>query len=102
MSDIKLNLQIQEIPFDHPCSDRFFGANQTSVRFHVTDGAMQQFGMYVICQCLKRLQEEARKRNGIDYVQIFKGNLLEGKADKVLWFIEDKYGLITALLPEEY
>lgn len=102
MSHVNLVLQAQEIPFDHPCSDRFFGANQASVRCHFTDGALEQFGIYIISGCLRRLQEEARKRNGIDYVQIFKGNILEGNADKVLWFIQDKSGLVTVLLPEEY
>jgi len=57
------------------------------------------FGFGVILQCLALLHEKARRRSGLDYVQVFEGE----ESDQRLWFIEDgPGGAITALLPSDY
>ena len=92
-SVVVLNLQPQEIAIDDPCSNKFFAGKP----FAATQGALREFGLLSVLACLRLLQREAMKHNGIDYLQVFKD--AEGRR---LWFIEDEGDTITALLPEEY
>lgn len=92
-SVVVLNLQPQEIPVDDPRSNKFFAGKP----FAATQGALRQFGELSVLACLRFLQREAMKNNGLDYLQVFKD--AEGRR---LWFIEDEGDSITALLPEEY
>lgn len=92
-STVLLNLQPQEIPVDDPCSNKFFAGKP----FAATQGALRGFGILSVLACLRLLQREAMKHNGLDYLQVFKDE--EGRR---LWFIEDEGDSITALLPEEY
>jgi len=92
-SKVLLELQPQEPPLNDPCSNKFFAGKP----FVATQGAILQFGYITILACLRLLQREAMKHNGIDYLQIFKDDY-----GHRLWFIEDEGDTITALLPEEY
>lgn len=92
-STVLLNLQPQEIAVDDPCSNYFFAGKP----FAATQGALREFGELSVLACLRLLQREAMKHDGIDYLQVFKD--AEGRR---LWFIEDEGDSITALLPEEY
>jgi hypothetical protein len=60
--------------------------------------AKEAFGWEVLHACLYRLQEMAKAKGGLDYLQVFK----DEDTGEVLWFIEDAPGLVTALLPEEH
>ena len=67
--------------------------------FVATRAAMDTFGIEIIIAGLRVLHEEARKRSGLDYVQVFDVH----DSDEPLWFIEDgPGGAITALLPSDY
>lgn len=92
-STVLLNLQPQEIAVDDPCSNCFFAGKP----FAATQGALREFGELSVLACLRLLQREAMKHDGLDYLQVFKD--AEGRR---LWFIEDEGDSITALLPEEY
>ena len=91
-----LHLKEQEIPYEDPHS-RFMFEKQ----FVATRNAMHVFGAEVLFACLLRVQEEAQRRKGLDYLQVFE-NLCKIDFDgKNLWFIEDGVA-VTALLPEDY
>ena len=91
-----LHLKEQEIPYDHPHSSFMF-----TKQFVATQNAFHTFGIEVLLAGLLRLQAEARKHDGLDYLQVFK-NLCKADFDgKDLWFIEDDVA-VTALLPEDY
>jgi hypothetical protein len=66
--------------------------------FLATSAAIEMYGWDVL-GCLLFLQEEARRRNGLDYLQVFE----DPTKPEPLWFIEDgDGGGITALLPSDY
>lgn len=92
-SKVLLELQPQEPPLNDPCSNKFFAGKP----FAATQGAVLEFGELTVLACLRLLQREAMKHDGIDYLQVFKD--ADGRR---LWFIEDEGNSITALLPEEY
>ncbi len=88
----------QEIPLDQPDSNNRFepGANKP---FLATPAALERFGIEVILDCLRRLQQKAKAHDGLDYLQVFE----DPAARDRLWFIEDgDGGAITALLPSDY
>jgi hypothetical protein len=92
-------LKVQEIPFDDPESNNMFapGANKPLV---ATPAAIEAYSHEVILACLRTLQDQAKRYDGIDYLQVFKSSE-PGKED--LWFIEDgEGGAITALLPSDH
>ncbi len=67
--------------------------------FVATRAAVEQFEESTIVVCLKELQAEALKHDGLDYLQIFESS----DKMKQLWFIEGgDGGAITALLPSDY
>ncbi len=91
-------LKSQEIPFDHPDSCNMFQASLDKP-FVATPDAIALYQRETIIACLFVLQEMAREKNGLDYLQVFTS------ADKRenLWYIEDgPGGAITALLPSNY
>lgn len=91
-----LHLKAQEIPYDDPHSNFVF-----TKQFVATQNALQTFGLEVLFACLLKVQAEARKHGGLDYLQVFE-NLCKIDFDgKNLWFIEDGVA-VTALLPEDY
>lgn len=91
-----LRLKPQEIPYDDPHSRFMFDKN-----FVATRNAFHLFGPEVLFACLLRIQAEAERHHGLDYLQIF-ANLEKICHDgKDLWFIEDGVA-VTALLPEDY
>jgi hypothetical protein len=52
-----------------------------------------------IIHCLRVLEEQARRFDGIDYLQVF----VDIDKDENLWMIEDgPGGAITTLLPSDY
>ena len=94
-----LILKEQEIPFDHPGSCHMFQPSAEKP-FVATPSAIEVHQHDTILQCLYILQIQAKKFNGIDYLQVFQSS----EPDKdALWFIEDgQGGAITALLPSDY
>jgi hypothetical protein len=91
------SLKQQEIPLDHPDSCNMFQPGPEKP-FVATRGAIDKFQHETIIACLRILQQEAAKNDGIDYLQVF-----ESPDGDRLWFIEDgEGGAITALIPEEY
>lgn len=93
-----LQLQPQEIPYDAHASCNFFVPSEDKP-FVVTRAALGQFEEATFMACLRVLQDEARRHNGLDYLQIFESP----DRSKRLWFIEDgPGGAITALLPDDY
>ena len=96
MEGLKLNPQ--EVPYDSSESCWMFTPTTTK-RFVVTNTAFETFGPRVILRCLSHLQEEARRYDGLDKLQVFE----DQATHKKLWFIEDgDGGAITALLPDDY
>ena len=92
-------LQQQEIPHDHPESCNMFRPSSEKP-FLVTPAAIEAYQHEVIFRCLKVLQEQAERFQGIDYLQVFKSPE-PSKPD--IWFMEDGAGgAITALLPSDY
>jgi len=90
----RLVLKVQEIPYDHPHSRFMFRKNLVATR-----AAWDHFGPEEIFRLYLFLQEQARRCNGLDYLQVF-----EDHADPPgpnLWFIEDAQ-VVTALLPSDY
>ena len=87
--------QKQEIPFDHPDS-RFFFRLLSGKSVVATSNAIAEFSQIEIVNLLLLLEKEAKKHDGLDYLQTFKS-----KDGRKLWIIEDGL-VITALLPEEY
>ncbi len=96
---MSLILKQQEIPFDHPESCNMFQPSAEKP-FVATPAAIEEHQQGTIFQCLRILQVQAEKFNGIDYLQVFQSS--EPGKDE-LWFIEDgEGGAITALLPSDY
>ncbi len=96
---MSLILKQQEIPFDHPDSCHMFQPSAEKP-FVATPAAIEEHQQATILQCLHILQIQAKKFNGIDYLQVFQSS--EPGKDE-LWFIEDgEGGAITALLPSDY
>lgn len=90
-------LKHQEIPYDSPESACFFRPGKKP--FLATPAAIEMYGMNTIFACLECLQREARERDGLDYLQVFR----DPRKPEPLWFIEDgEGGAITALLPSDY
>jgi hypothetical protein len=89
-------LKVQEIPFESPDSRYMFQPGEKP--FLATPAAIELY-RNSIHQCLTQLQDLAREKNGLDYLQVFED---PDKAEP-LWFIEDDAGgAITALLPSDY
>ena len=92
-------LKTQEIPFGHPESCNMF-APSPDKPLVATPAAIEAYGHEVIVACLRVLQDQAKRYQGIDYLQVFK-TPDPGKED--LWFMEDgPGGAITALLPSDH
>lgn len=90
-------LKTQEIPFDHPDSRYMFQPGSVKP-FLATPAAIQAY-RHAIYDCLLQLQNLAREKNGIDYLQVFD----DPDQPEALWFIEDDDGgAITALLPSDH
>jgi hypothetical protein len=91
-------LKTQEVPYDSPESCNFFRPGPDKP-FVATPAAIEMYQHETIIHCLRVLQEQARRFNGIDYLQVF----VDIDKDKNLWMIEDgPGGAITALLPSDY
>ncbi len=86
--------KVQEIPYDHPHSNFFFHK-----RLVATRAASDHFGPFEILGQYLFLQEQARRCNGIDYLQVFEDHANPDGPN--LWFIEDGE-VVTALLPSDY
>jgi hypothetical protein len=93
-----LKLKPQDVSYDSSESCWMFMPTRTKP-FVVTNTAFKTFGESTIFQCLLQLQEEARRHDGLDHLQVFED---QGTREQ-LWFIEDgEGGAITALLPDDY
>ena len=91
-------LKRQEIPFDHPDSFNRFQASADKPLL-ATPGAIEAYSMETIVGCYRVLNELARLRDGLDYLQVFQSD----DQDQNLWILEDgPGGAITALLASEY
>ncbi len=89
--------KLQEIPFESPESCYMFQPSPEKP-FVATPTAIELY-RDAILRCLRELQQLAKEKNGLDYLQIFEDPY---KAE-ALWFIEDdEGGAITALLPSDY
>ena len=93
-----LTLKPQEI--SHASSESCCAFSPTATKpFVATRTALQTFGESTIFRCLMHLQEEARRHDGLDRLQVFE----DLATHETLWFIEDgEGGVITALLPDDY
>ena len=93
-----LILKPQEISYESAESCWTFAPTATKP-FVATRTALEAFGESTIFRCLMQLQEEARRHDGLDYLQVFE----DSGTHEQLWFIEDgEGGGITALLPDDY
>jgi hypothetical protein len=91
-------LKVQEVSHDDPDSCNHFRPS-TEKPFVATPGAIEMYSQEIIIECLTVLQSEAKKHDGLDYLQTFD----DPDKPEGLWFIEDgEGGAITALLPSEY
>ena len=86
--------RVQEIPLDHPDSRFFFSKSLVA-----TPAALAAFGPVLIADRFLFLQEQARRCNGLDYLQVFEDHA--NLDSPHLWFIEDGT-VVTALLPSDY
>lgn len=86
--------KVQEIPLDHRDSRFFF-----TKRLVATRAAFDTFGPELILDRYLFLQEQARRCNGLDYLQVFEDHA--NPEGPKLWFIEDGV-VVTALLPSDY
>ena len=94
----RLQWKPQEISYRSKESCNFFVPSKDKP-FVATRTAFEQFDPATILACLAELQEEARKQDGLDYLQVFESP----DTSERLWFIEDgPGGGITALLPDDY
>lgn len=92
-----MKLKPQEIPFDHPDSNNMFQPGSDNPLL-ATPAAIAAYRDRIF-RCLAQLQEHAKEKNGIDYLQVFE----DPEQPEPLWFIEDgSGGAITALLPSDY
>lgn len=90
-------LKVQEIPFGSPDS-RYMFQPSAEMPFLGTPAAISLYAD-AIHRCLRQLQELAKEKNGLDYLQVFE----DPDKPEALWFIEDDAGgAITALLPSDY
>jgi len=92
--DPDLVQRVQEIPLDHRDSRFFFTKNLVATR-----AALATFGPLVIADRYLFLQQQARRSNGLDYLQVFEDQANPDGPN--LWFIEDGL-VVTALLPSDY
>ncbi len=89
-------LKQQEIPYDSPESNNHFGTDKP---FVATPSAIEMYSQETIIGCLRLLQAEAERNDGLDYLQVFD----DPERAESLWFIEDGAGgAVTALLPSDY
>lgn len=92
-------LKVQEITFDDPESCNHFQPSAEKP-FVATPAAIEAYSHDIIIRCLAVLQDQAKRYDGIDRLQVFTSPEA-GKPD--LWIIEDgDGGAITALLPTDY
>ena len=91
-------LKVQEISHDSPESNNHFTPSAEKP-FVATPDAIERYGQETILACLRVLQNEAKRHDGLDYLQVFD----DPDKPEALWFIEDGTGgAITALLPSNY
>ena len=64
-------------------------------KFVATRAAVEKFGEAVIIACHMMLLKEVKRKEGLDYLQVFEVN------GERLWFIDD-ISYVTALLPSDY
>jgi hypothetical protein len=96
---VHLILKVQEIPYDHSDSSCMFQPSAEKP-FVATPAAIAAHGQGIIHRCLCVLQNQAKKYDGLDYLQVFQSTDPDNEA---LWIIEDgPGGAITALLPSDY
>ena len=89
--------KLQEIPFESPESCYMFQPSSEKP-FVATPTAIELYRDSIL-RCLRELQQLAKEKNGLDYLQIFEDPF----KPEALWFIEDdEGGAITALLPSDY
>jgi hypothetical protein len=86
--------RVQEIPLDHRDSRFLFTKNLVATR-----AAIEAFGPALIFEHYLFLQGQARRCNGLDYLQVFEDHA--NPEGPNLWFIEDGV-VVTALLPSDY
>jgi hypothetical protein len=92
-------LKVQEIPFDSEESCNMFQPSADKP-FLATPAAIEAYSHEVIIACLRVLQGQAKRYEGIDYLQVFNTPDPDKEA---LWFLEDgPGGAITALLPSDH
>ena len=93
-----LTLKQQELPDDHPDAFNMFVPGPEKP-FVATPAAINMYQHETIINCLIVLQQAARQKDGIDYLQVFE----DTSKPENLWYIEDgPGGAITALLPSDY
>ena len=91
-------LKIQEIPYDHPDSNRRFIASEEKPLL-ATPNAIEMHSHETVLACYLVLRQIAEQVDGIDYLQVFE----DASKSEDLWFIEDdEGGAITGLLPSDY
>ena len=71
------------------------GNYRFSSKFVATRNAIEKFGEAVIIACHMTLLKEVKRKNGLDYLQVFE---VDGER---LWFIDD-VSHVTCLLPSDY
>lgn len=80
---------IKLLPQEKEGSYRFNG------KFVATRNAIEKFGEDVIFAAYMMLQKGGKRKNGLDYLQVFD---IDGEK---LWFIDD-VSHVTCLLPSDY
>jgi hypothetical protein len=70
LTNKKLKLKPQEIPFDHSDSHHYFQPS-SELPFVATPSALRSFGVPTIQSALKQLQMLAILHDGLDYLQVF-------------------------------
>jgi len=71
------------------------GSYKFNGKFVATRAAIEKFGEAVIIACHMMLIKEVKRKNGLDYLQVFDIN------GEKLWFIDD-VTYVTCLLPSDY
>lgn len=98
--DAMMVLKPQGISLDDPHSCYRFQPSAQKP-FVCTPAALATYGLPCILDCLHKLQEAAKRHNGLDYLQVFEP--IPADRREPLWFIEDgEDGAVTALLPSDY
>ena len=80
---------IKLLPQEHEGTYHFKG------QFVATSAAIEKFGNAVIVAAHIMLLKEVKRKNGLDYLQVFE---VDGEK---LWFIDD-VSHVTCLLPSDY